>query len=80
LCGDITKHHCTCNIVATRQYILKSNKKIGEVEHTVIKTRKSRCKGSAFVVMGSKEATVSLDSILLFLYYFALYYYFPFDF
>jgi hypothetical protein len=54
-------------------------KKIGEVEHTVIKTRKSRGKDSP-MVMGSKEAAVSPNSILLFLYYFALYYYFPFDF
>jgi DnaJ homolog subfamily C member 17 len=54
--------------------------KFGEVEYTVIKTRKSRSKGSAIVVMGSKEAAVSPDSILLFLYYFALYYYFPFNF
>jgi hypothetical protein len=30
--------------------------------------------------MGSKEAAVSPDSILLFLYYFAFYCYFPFDF
>jgi DnaJ homolog subfamily C member 17 len=44
--------------------------KFGEVEDVVIKTRKSRSKGSAIVVMGSKEAAVSPDSILLFLYYF----------
>ena len=33
--------------------------KFGKVEDVVIKTRKSRRKGSAIVVMGSKEAAVS---------------------
>jgi hypothetical protein len=54
--------------------------KFDEVEDLVIKIKKSRSKGSAIVVMGSKEAAVSPDSILLFLYYFAFYCYFPFDF
>jgi DnaJ family protein C protein 17 len=37
--------------------------KFGKVEDIVIKTRKSRSKGSAIVVMGSKEAAVSPVSL-----------------
>ena len=37
--------------------------KFGKVEDIVIKTRKSRSKGSAIVVMGSKEAAVSHVSL-----------------
>lgn len=38
--------------------------KFGKVEDIVIKTRKSRSKGSAIVVMGTKEAAVSPVSLL----------------
>jgi hypothetical protein len=37
-------------------------KQFGKVEDIVIKTRKSKSKGSAIVVMASKEAAVSLVS------------------
>ena len=39
--------------------------KFGKVEDVVIKTRKSRSKGSAIVVMGTKEAAVSPVFLLL---------------
>jgi hypothetical protein len=54
--------------------------KFDEVEDLAIKTRKSRSNGSTIVIMGCKETAVSPDSILLCLYHFAMYYYFPFDF
>jgi hypothetical protein len=54
--------------------------KFDEVEDLVIKTRKSRSNSSTIVIMGCKETTVSPDSILLCLYHFVMYYYFPFDF
>jgi DnaJ family protein C protein 17 len=47
-------------------------KQFGGVEDVVIKTRKSRSRGSAIVVMASKEAAVSPVSLLLFQALFAI--------